>query len=106
MLLAAGTIATVTAGLVIPYTPVAGWFGFSPLPAGFLAILAAMVAVYLALVEVGKSFFFGRVRALPHLPIERFEQAPAVRAIERLASRWTVHRRPRRPSPAQSSPSR
>jgi P-type Mg2+ transporter len=88
--LAAGTFASVAAGLLLPFSPIASWFGFSPLPIGFLLILAAMVVVYLALVEVGKSFFFGRVSRLPKLPIERFEHSPARRAIERVASRWTL----------------
>ena len=101
-LLAMGTIGSVTAGLVLPYTPVAGWFGFTPLPAAFLAILAGMVVVYLALVEIGKSFFFGRAPRWARLPVERFEHSQTVRTVERLASRWTVHRRPRRPQPNPS----
>ncbi|HEX7262733.1 MAG TPA: magnesium-translocating P-type ATPase, partial [Candidatus Dormibacteraeota bacterium] len=55
-----GTVGSVAVGLTLPYTPLARWFDFTPLPASFLLILAAMVVVYLALVELGKSFFFGR----------------------------------------------
>ena len=91
--LAAGTLGSVLAGLVLPFTPVAPWFGFSALPAGFLVILFAMVVVYLALVEVGKRFFFGRAFARrPVSPIELWERAPGHREIERLASRWTLPR--------------
>jgi P-type Mg2+ transporter len=93
--LAAGTICTVAVGLVLPFTPLGGLFGFTPLPPGFLAILALMVVVYLALVEIGKTFFFGQGPAHPHLPVARWRRSDAVTRIERLASRWTVRPRPR-----------
>ncbi len=97
--LAAGTLCSVSAGLLLPFTPVAAWFGFSPLPTGFLLILAGMVVVYLALVEVGKALFFGRAPKRPARPIETFQHPSARRAIERVASRWTLHSlKPRRPS--------
>jgi len=90
-----GTIASVAVGMTLPFTPLAGWFGFTPLPLGFLAILAGMVVVYLALVEVGKSFFFGRRPLRPPLPIAGWRRPSAVQRVERLASRWTVHPKPR-----------
>lgn len=62
-------------------------FGFSPLPLGFLAILA--------LVELGKWLFFGRRALRPRLPIAGWRHPPAVQRIERLASRWTVRRKAR-----------
>jgi len=98
LLLSAGTIAVVCVGLLLPYSPIASWFGFSPLPAAFLGILAAMVVVYLVLVEAGKSFFFRQVSKQPHRPIELWAHPPAIRSLERVASRWTIHRRPRRPA--------
>ena len=91
--LAAGTLGSVLVGLLLPFLPPASWFGFTPLPLGFLLILGAMVVVYLALVEVGKTFFFGRRAHLPKLPIELWEHTPWRRAIERLASRWTLAKR-------------
>ena len=92
--LAAGTLGSVLVGLTLPYLPVARWFGFSPLPVGFLGILGVMVVIYLALVEVGKTFFFGRPGGhLPRLPIELWEHAPGRRTIERIASRWSLPRR-------------
>jgi Mg2+-importing ATPase len=100
--LTVGTIGSVAVGFILPFTPLAGLFGFSPLPAGFLAILAVMVVVYLALIEIGKSIFFGRRPALPHVPIARWRQPPAIRRIERLASRWTVRPKPRLRSPNRS----
>ena len=93
--LTVGTFGSVAVGLFLPFTPLGGLFGFTPLPIGFLAILALMVVVYLALVELGKSFFFGRRPPQPHLPIARWRRPAAVRRIERLASRWSVRPRPR-----------
>ena len=94
MALTLGTVGSVAAGLTLPFTPLGKWFGFTPLPMGFLAILAVMVVVYLALVEVGKSFFFGRSPLRPPLPIAHWRPTEAVQRVERIASRWTV--RPRR----------
>ncbi len=68
--LAAGTLGSVVVGLALPFTPVAPFFGFSPLPLGFLAILGVMVVVYLALVEAGKTLFYGRVSRRSRLPVE------------------------------------
>ena len=47
-------------GVLLPFTPLAGWLGFTPLPATFFAFLAAMVATYLALVEVVKAWVYRR----------------------------------------------
>ena len=98
-LLTLGTIGSVLAGLLLPYSPIASWFGFSPLPAAFLAILAVMVVVYLVLVEIGKSMFFRFNKPAPERPVELWAHPPALQSLERLASRWTIHRRPRRPLP-------
>ena len=95
--LAAGVIVPVAVGVALPFTPLASAFGLTPLPAGFLAILAAMVAVYLVLVELGKSLFFGRGPRLAPLPIAAWEHPAARRRVERLASRWTVGTGIRRP---------
>jgi Mg2+-importing ATPase len=87
------TIALVGAGMALPYTPLAAFFGFTALPITFLAILAVMIVVYVVLVELGKSLFYsGRVPRLrvPALPIALWERSPAVQAIERVASRWTI----------------
>jgi hypothetical protein len=62
----------------------------------FLLVLASMVIVYMALVEAGKAFFFGRLPAQPHQPISGWELAPALRNVERFASRWSSGRSHRR----------
>jgi Mg2+-importing ATPase len=52
-----GCLAT---GTVLPFTPLAGWLGFTPLPAPFFAFLVAMVLAYLTLVEVTKGWLYRR----------------------------------------------
>ena len=51
-MLTATSLAIVALAMVLPFTPLAGVFGFTPLPAGFYAALAVMVLVYLLLVMV------------------------------------------------------
>jgi Mg2+-importing ATPase len=92
--LTAGTLGSAAVGLGLPFTPLAHLFGFTPLPAAFLAILGVMVVIYLALVELGKYFFFGRLPIRPQLPVARWELAPTLQRVERLASRWTVGPKP------------
>jgi P-type Mg2+ transporter len=103
--LTCGTLGSVGAALVIPYTPLAKPFGFTPLPGRFLAILAVMVVMYVVLVEAGKYLFFTGTRRLrlPTNLVERWEPAPAVQALERFASRWSVRRRDQRPWPRGGS---
>src|SRR6185436_10608026 len=65
-------LGVVTVGALLPATPLATVLGFHPLPGGFFAALAAMVAFYLVLVEVGKRLFYGVEPAptgLPLLPV-------------------------------------
>jgi Mg2+-importing ATPase len=57
-LLAATSIAIVACGVVLPYTWLGSWFGFTPLPATFLAALSAMVVAYLLLAEAVKRWFY------------------------------------------------
>ncbi len=48
--LTATSLLVVALALVLPFTPLGGTFGFTPLPAGFYAALAGMVLSYLAVV--------------------------------------------------------
>jgi Mg2+-importing ATPase len=94
------TIATftcVTIGVLLPFSPLAGVLGFTALPAGFLAALAAMIVVYLVLIELGKRRFY-RVR--PHGPPIARPRPRREHRIHRRASRWTTHARPHPPIPA------
>jgi Mg2+-importing ATPase len=54
----ATTVAVVLVGVALPYTPLSHALGFRSLPWLFLAILTAMTATYLALAEIGKSYFY------------------------------------------------
>ena len=52
------TLAIVAIGIFLPFSPLARPLGFAPLPAAYLAFLAAAIIVYLLLVEAGKRFLF------------------------------------------------
>ena len=58
--LAATSIAVAATGVLLPFTPLGARLGFVPLPAEFFSILAGLVVVYLALVQVVKQWFYGR----------------------------------------------
>ena len=58
--LACGVCACVATGAIIPFTPLAPWLGFTPLPPLFFAILVLMVVTYLGMVEVVKRWFYRR----------------------------------------------
>jgi Mg2+-importing ATPase len=51
-------LGVVAIGTALPATPLAHLLGFAPLPIAFFAALAAMVAGYLALIEVGKKILY------------------------------------------------
>jgi len=59
-LLAFSTLIIVASALVIPFTPIGGLFRFVQLPLTFFVILAALIGVYLAVVELVKKWFFKR----------------------------------------------
>ena len=58
--LTATTLAIVVIGILIPLTPVARKFGFTPLPAIYFAFLAGATLTYLLLVEAGKRVLMGK----------------------------------------------
>ncbi len=58
-------VAVVLVGGVLPSSGLAHPLGFSPLPLGFFAVLAGMVAGYLVLIEVGKRYFYRLQAELP-----------------------------------------
>jgi Mg2+-importing ATPase len=58
MLISVVTIVLV--GGLWAYTPLGPWLGFSPPPAPLLAVLAALTATYLALVQSVKTWFYRR----------------------------------------------
>jgi Mg2+-importing ATPase len=58
--LAWGVALSACAGALLPFTPLAPWLGFTPLPPLFFAFLLFMVVTYLGLVEVVKRWFYRR----------------------------------------------
>ena len=56
-MLVASVLATVSIGVVLPFTPLGADFGFVPLPPLFFAFLAVATATYLLLVELVKRRF-------------------------------------------------
>ena len=91
------TLTCVTIGVLLPFSPLAHVLGFVALPASFLAALAAMIVLYLVLVELGKRRFY-RVR--PHGPSITRRHPDREHWIRHRATRWSIPGRPRRPLPA------
>ncbi len=58
--LALTTIAVALVGASLPFTPVAGFFGFAPLPPAYFGFLAPVALGYVAIVEFMKAAFFHR----------------------------------------------
>jgi Mg2+-importing ATPase len=79
-------------GAALPFTPLAGFLGFTTLPVSFFLILLGMIATYLVLVEVAKSRFYA-VQAHPHRP-QPTQQQRHQRRIQRRAARFTHHTAP------------
>jgi Mg2+-importing ATPase len=92
--LAVATTICVAIGILLPFSPLAHVLGFTALPAGFLGALAAMILVYLVLVEFGKQRFY-RVR--PSGPAIARPLPDREHRIHHRASRWTTRAAPPRP---------
>jgi Mg2+-importing ATPase len=58
-------LAMAAVGALLPFTPLAHLLGFTALPLAFFLILVAMVMAYLVLIELAKSWFYGRERLRP-----------------------------------------
>jgi len=92
LLLAA--LGVVTAGAVLPATPLAHALGFEPLPGLFYLALTLLVASYLVLIEIGKRWFY---RAAPPVTASR-SRTPHYRLLRR-AARFTTASPARLPRP-------
>jgi len=86
LLLAA--LAVVLVGAALPFTPLAHLLGFRPLPGLFFLALTLMVVSYLALIELGKRWFY-RLYGAPATPVP-WHRAPGHR-LRRRAARFTSH---------------
>jgi Mg2+-importing ATPase len=58
--LAITTVAVVLLGVLLPYTPLAGPLGFTPLPAIYFLFLFGVIVTYLLLVEIAKRWLMTR----------------------------------------------
>ena len=56
------TLLTVVATVILPYTPVGGIFGFSPLPLSYVLLIAIIVILYIFSAEMVKAFFYKKVK--------------------------------------------
>jgi Mg2+-importing ATPase len=93
--LAATSLACVVVGAVVPFTPVARIFGFTPLPPAFFGILGLMVLAYLGLVELAKRYFYRNLPAGRSLTVRLTRELVRAR---RVAFRFSAgFRRPVRP---------
>ncbi len=59
-LLTGCSLIVVALAVALPYTPLAGYLGFEPLPPLFFLVLTGMVLLYLLIVEQVKQWFFRR----------------------------------------------
>ena len=60
LLIATVTIVIIT--LILPYTPLAGIFGFTPLPLPFLLFIGLIILFYIFTAEVVKKIFYKKVK--------------------------------------------
>lgn len=61
-LLVATSLGALAVAVLVPWSPLAVWFGFTPLPGPLAAALAGLVVAYLTLVHAVKVWFFRRHR--------------------------------------------
>jgi Mg2+-importing ATPase len=57
------TLMIVGVTLVFPFTPLAGIFGFQPLPVLFLSVLGAIVVIYIFAAETVKRAFYEKAKS-------------------------------------------
>ncbi len=55
------SLSVVLIAMLLPYTPLAPYLGFTPLPLAFFALLTVLLVAYLAMVEGGKQWFYRRL---------------------------------------------
>ena len=79
-------LVTIAVGALLPYSPLNGLMGFTPLPAPFFLALLGMLILYLTMVELAKIWYFRRISEQPGATGLR---DPAGR-VRRRAARFTV----------------
>ncbi|HEV7185644.1 MAG TPA: magnesium-translocating P-type ATPase [Leifsonia sp.] len=82
------SLGVVAVGALLPFSPLAGVLGFTPIPLPFFLALVGMIVAYLVLVELAKAWFFARAAQSPAgAPVRRrgFEHR-----VVRRAARFTA----------------
>ena len=59
--LVATSLAVVATAMALPFTPLAPYLGFTPLPMSFFGLLATLLLLYLLMVEGAKQWFYRRL---------------------------------------------
>jgi Mg2+-importing ATPase len=54
------SVGVVLTAMGLPFTPLAPYLGFTPLPLAFFGLLSALLIAYLVMVEGGKQWFYKR----------------------------------------------
>ncbi len=88
MPLQVAVFAGVAVAWLLPYLPVARTLGFTPLPPGFLLVVAGLAGAYLLLVEVSKRALFTAADLQRHRP--RPAQVALARRAHRRAARFST----------------
>jgi Mg2+-importing ATPase len=55
------SLGVVVTAMLLPFTPLAPYLGFTPLPLSFFGLLTALLIAYLVMVEGGKQWFYKRL---------------------------------------------
>jgi len=55
------SLGVVATAMLLPFTPLAAWLGFTPLPPLFFGLLAGLIVAYILLVEAFKRWFYQRL---------------------------------------------
>jgi Mg2+-importing ATPase len=55
------SLSVVATAMLLPFTPLAPYLGFTPLPLSFFGLLTALLISYLVMVEGGKQWFYKRL---------------------------------------------
>ena len=55
------SLVVVLTAMLLPFSPLAHYLGFTPLPGKFFALLLALIVAYLVMVEAGKQWFYKRL---------------------------------------------
>jgi Mg2+-importing ATPase len=55
------SVGVVMLAMMLPFSPLAPYLGFTPLPMFYFGVLTALLVAYLLAVETGKQWFYRRL---------------------------------------------